>query len=532
MSIHRRFGSAATWARCSAAVAACAFAMAASSVFAANGWDGGGNSNWWFDPVNWGDPSGYLPPYQSADGTNNPYPVANDVQINNGWNAAGEGVVYDPVNDPFKTAANAATYFSAPFDADKGGILNRIYIGRNVNTPQITNLLTIKSGTLAFAARPADPLAPTTPTDFTGTQSTTIIIGRSGSSPDNLGRVNQVGGTVTITTTALDLAARETSGWGNGTYDYRGGILSQTNVNGIRLSTGGTVSGANAAGGVGRFIMHNPATGGYVRTASMAIVTGTGPGGLANVLNPDGLITGVGVVEFHYENGGVRPIQITGNLNINNGVISATNDGKRSSRLELKLDAAPTVTAGVPQNLGLFDIGGGIGGGGDLDNDLNYSNDRVFSNSAGTTHYREGDTVSAILGSTKYNWTISYTGAIAFSDADNSVVSSILGPMNGADVVLMGLSTETVAVDNANFDGSAKVDGHDFLIWQRGLGVGTNLATGDANNSNSVTSADLGVWKTQFGTPTVAVAGSVPEPSSAMLLAAACAALAARRRRG
>jgi hypothetical protein len=519
-----------------AAMAALAVCCAASpSAHAANSWDGGGASNWWFDPANWSDANNYLPPYQSADGLNNNYPVATDIQINNGWNVAsgGEGVVYDPVNDPFQTATASATYFSAPFDANRGGILNRLYISRNTTN---TNILTIKSGALTFETRPADPNAPTTPTDFTGQQSTTVIIGRSGSTAvaQNQGRVNQLGGTVTVPATALDLGARETSGWGNGTWDYRGGTLevSTTSGNGLRLSAGSSAG----AGGVGRFIMHNPASGGHVRTFSMSVATNAGPGGLANPANPDGIITGIGVVEFHFENGGVRPIQVDQNISINNGLVSATTDGVRSSRLELKLNSAPSAPGGIPQNLGLIDvnfanIGGVILGTGDLDGNAVFDDDRVFSNATGTAHYREGDTVSAIFGSTKYNWSISYTGDIQWTDPVNSVVSSITGPTTGTDIVLMGLSTETIAVDDADFDNDGDVDGQDFLTWQRGLGVGTTNMAGDANNSGSVTGADLAIWKAQFDTPAIAAAGAVPEPHSLALVALAGLTLGAFGRR-
>jgi hypothetical protein len=516
------------------AIAVCC--AAAPSAHAANSWDGGGASNWWFDPANWSDANSYLPPYQSADGLNNPYPVATDIQINNGWNVAsgGEGVVYDPVNDPFQAATASATYFSPPFDANRGGILNRLYISRNTTN---TNILTIKSGSLTFETRPADPNAPTTPTDFTGQQSTTVIIGRSGSTAiaQNQGRVNQLGGTVTVPATALDLGARETSGWGNGTWDYRGGTLevSTTSGNGLRLSAGSSAG----AGGVGRFIMHNPASGGHVRTFSMSVATNAGPGGIANPVNPDGITTGVGVVEFHFENGGVRPIQIDQNLSINNGLVSATTDAVRSSRLELKLNSAPSAPGGIPQNLGLFDvdfanIGGIIGGAGDIDGNMTFNEDtdQVFSNADASAIYSEDAVVSAIFGNIKYNWKITYTGDIQWSDPINSVVGSITGPLSGTDVVLMGLSTETVAVTDADFDNDGDKDGQDFLIWQRGLGVGTTNATGDADGNGAVNAADLAIWKSQFATA-VGAAGAVPEPHSAALVGLAAFALGAVRRR-
>ncbi len=70
------------------------------------------------------------------------------------------------------------------------------------------------------------------------------------------------------------------------------------------------------------------------------------------------------------------------------------------------------------------------------------------------------------------------------------------------------------AQDDADFDNDNDVDGNDFLIWQRGLGVGTTNATGDANASNSVNAADLAIWKAQFGLPATAAVGAVPEPGT------------------
>jgi hypothetical protein len=510
-------------------------------ALAAIAWDGGGNSNWWFDPVNWSDANGYLPPYQSADGLNNPYPAANDAQINNGWNVAGggEGVVYDPVNDPFYPAVASATYFSAPFDVLKGQVLNRFYISRNTTN---TNQLTIKSGSITFATRLADPSAPIIgTTNYQNSQTPTIIIGRSGSTATaaNQGRVVQLGGTFSTgdTSVTLDIGQREAptatnpANWGNGTWDYRGGTLlvQQGNAGsqGIRLSAG---SATNGTGGVGKFIMRNPTTGGKVKTFDFTFC--------ADGNNGDGVLTGVGIAEFHFANGGTRPIQIDRNLTINNG-LDADLTGIRSARLDLKLDAAPTLVAGVPQDLGLFDVnfgnafGGTIGGVGDADGNGTPSEDtdQVFWDVAGTTLLGEGATVSAIFGSTKYNWTITYTGDIQWTDADNSVVSTITGPTTGTDVVLIGLSSETVQVDDADFDGDGDVDGRDFLIWQRGVGVGTTLAQGDANGSGSVNGADLAIWKTQFGQAAVGAAGAIPEPGSAVLLIIGAASVAALRRR-
>ena len=56
-------------------------------------------------------------------------------------------------------------------------------------------------------------------------------------------------------------------------------------------------------------------------------------------------------------------------------------------------------------------------------------------------------------------------------------------------------------VGNADFNGDTFVDGADFLIWQRNLGVAgqTNNNKGDADANTVVEAADLDVWKTQWG---------------------------------
>jgi autotransporter-associated beta strand protein len=49
--------------------------------------------------------------------------------------------------------------------------------------------------------------------------------------------------------------------------------------------------------------------------------------------------------------------------------------------------------------------------------------------------------------------------------------------------------------DDPDFDDDNDIDGTDFLIWQRNLGVGTTNATGDANFDGVVNAADLRAWQ-------------------------------------
>ena len=88
------------------------------------------------------------------------------------------------------------------------------------------------------------------------------------------------------------------------------------------------------------------------------------------------------------------------------------------------------------------------------------------------------------------------------------------------------------ATEDADFDGDGDVDGADFLTWQRGLSVGTDLSTGDANDDNVVDGADLTIWSDQFGpTASLAAVAEIPEPSGAALLVIGSIAMLADRRR-
>lgn len=477
----------------------------------------GNGTQWWFDPLNWSaQNSASTPPYHlppTNDGT-----AVTDTQINVGSVPlpGGEGVVYDPTNDPNFANAGTLTY-PAGYGPQS---INQLYISRSgFNTTTSTptpsdpnNLLTIK-GDLTVQGQ--------------------MIVGRSSGTRGvaTNATVIQKSGNLLVTSSSLDLAQTDTGngglGYGNGTFDYRGGTLevSQIGGNGLRLSNGTNSNASDGspagAAGVGKFIMHNPTTGGHVRPYDMIFAAYAGPGdGVVTAADPDGSTTGVAIAEFHYENGGVRPIQVSRNLSLNNGVDS-TSAGTRSARLDLKLDAPVTLgSGGVPMNLGLFDVDfdqadaavGAITGTGSIS--------KIFSNVTNSANYTEGSTVTATFGGTTYNWKITYTGNITWSDAANSVVQNITGPGTGIDVVLMGLSS--VVSSNADFDGNGLVDGNDFLRWQRNQGGAGNNSQGDANGDGQVNGADLAIWKGKFGgPPATAAASAVPEPGSLVIALAA-----------
>jgi hypothetical protein len=149
-------------------------------------------------------------------------------------------------------------------------------------------------------------------------------------------------------------------------------------------------------------------------------------------------------------------------------------------------------------------------------------------------NFPEGAMVSAVFGTTKYNWTISYHGIINWTNINAGTVASVTEGIADfdRDVVLLGHSIEVVAND-ADFDNDNDVDGNDFLIWQRGQGTttGATNGNGDADGNGSVDGADLGIWKTQFGmTGSSESVSAVPEPASFVLSLLVLLAETARRR--
>lgn len=77
---------------------------------------------------------------------------------------------------------------------------------------------------------------------------------------------------------------------------------------------------------------------------------------------------------------------------------------------------------------------------------------------------------------------------------------------------------------DADFNADGNVDGQDFLIWQRNVGIltGANPAQGDSDFDGDVDQVDLSVWESQFNTmpsPSLAIAATAPEPGTGALAA-------------
>ena len=296
-------------------VATAVFLCMASAAHAGNNWDASDNTQWWFDPMNWS--TNVLPP---TNGTAPPGQGSTDTDIITTTDAlpGGEGVVFDPSNnDPnFANAINLQSTLPAGFGPQYSGTtytgynIAQLYVGRaQGGSLPVNTKLTIK-GDLNSSGN--------------------VLIGRS-SGTRNVAvnaSVVQTAGLFT-TTGSFDLGQVETSqnGYGNATWDYRGGSLFANSSSGLRLSAG-SVSNAldgspGGAAGIGKIIVRNPATPGYVRATAMVFssfpgVPASTDGGLTS-FDPDGVTKGVSIAEFHYQNGGVRPIQVAGTLTINNG---------------------------------------------------------------------------------------------------------------------------------------------------------------------------------------------------------------------
>ena len=149
----------------------------------------------------------------------------------------------------------------------------------------------------------------------------------------------------------------------------------------------------------------------------------------------------------------------------------------------------------------------------------------------GVTPVGAPTTTGALAGTLKDRFVdMHFFDIVGAEEGDTFAFGVMAGPNSFGNSGIAGFSFDVlpaVAGDNADFDGNGRVDGNDFLAWQRGFGGAGSLMNGDANGDGNVDAADLDVWKLQFGAGAATVAsGAVPEPTAAALMILACGALA------
>jgi len=369
---------------------------------------GTGDGQSWFSTANWACATltGSLP-----DLLTNP---TGNIDANN-VSMPSVGVLFDPANQ-----INNANYI-ANFDRRSTSFYVSSASGNPPGSASQPNKLTIESGTMNMFL---------------------VSLGRDGQ-----GTVVLNGG-AWIGNAALQDGGGNKSGMGTGTFEYHGGNFTQ--INSTRLGTAQTTNdpGSRSAA-TGVFIVYNDGPDGAIINANgMQISVNSQSGG------------SVGIVEFHYDLnthgvGNTRPIQNVAFDGVNNGALSIRNttgvlftsktDGSTcwqsgmSSRLNLVLDAAPSVINGSVQNLGLFKESDSILGQGTWP--------KIFYSMDGSIGYSQGATITARVDSTgpTYSWTISYSGLITFTDSSTSAYSPTnVAGAGGTDVVLIGLPTAVV----------------------------------------------------------------------------------------
>lgn len=106
---------------------------------------------------------------------------------------------------------------------------------------------------------------------------------------------------------------------------------------------------------------------------------------------------------------------------------------------------------------------------------------------------------------------------------------------NGGGLVRLELEYMQLIVPSAadaDFNDNGRVEGTDFLTWQRSFGGPGSPTTGDANGDGQVNTTDFNLWKSKFGgAPAEAAGVGVPEPAGVAMAAMALAAVFAGRRR-
>jgi alpha-amylase len=252
-----------------------------------------------------------------------------------------------------------------------------------------------------------------------------------------------------------------------------------------------------------------------VRTGNhVATVVTIEPTGNTNIQRFPGLFTqtelGVGLGDLT-SRGGLQPNDILGaGVNAFEGVLFSQNS--------LFNAAADVDGNGLVDNRDLFDLGGALTAQGagaavlDAYNALLLKRGDV--NQDGVTNGADVATLHSNFGMSTWLNDLNVDGTVDVADVNT-------------------LITELVRTTHGDFNLDRVVDGTDFLIWQRGVGVaGARFDQGDAGLNGVVSGDDLAIWKSTYGTagPVTATAASaaIPEPATATLLYLAVTAAGSR----
>jgi hypothetical protein len=459
-----------------------------TNFFASDGW------------VNTGASPAYAVGGPPPSGTD-PAGGTTSATINFNTGVTDTGAIFDPVNqNPSATlfATNGKVYIDSN-NSGPGSTSGTTYSQTYPNNPYTTvqpNYLEIDSGEF----------------HINGTGSASIlIVGRSG--PGTL-IIN--GGNLTDDN-VIQVGGDSSNVAQTGTITYESGVLSS----GFGSSPGSSpgIRLGNGLGCTGNFVDYNDGPGNITVSGFYVSYEAGGTGSTGNVA-------------FHYDNGGVMPIQVHNSTA--NAQLSIRNSATQSSRLSLDLDSSPTMTlvggVEVPQNLGLFSDDEITGISGDS---------KDFFDPTGTTDLAEGTAITerAPNGYTD-TWDISYQGKINFSDTATSSISSITGPNNllgdsttgGTDVVLMGVSAIAPVVGDANGDGIVNTLDESILEQNLGKSVTGGYAAADFNDDGIVNADDVAIFQYGVALYDSSHPTSAPEPAALAVLAA-FPLLAARRRR-
>jgi fibronectin-binding autotransporter adhesin len=120
-----------------------------------------------------------------------------------------------------------------------------------------------------------------------------------------------------------------------------------------------------------------------------------------------------------------------------------------------------------------------------------------------TTGFPNGPLQTATLaGALGANLNVNTGGGVTVAGLSiGGTTAGVTTQVSGGTLTFRNEFVPPTLVGNADFNGDSFVDGTDFLIWQRNLGVTgqTNNNRGDADANTIVQAADLAIWNTQYG---------------------------------